>query len=137
VTSRLWEIVVDSHDPKRLAEFWCEVLGYRVLEEEEVLVEIGSAAPTREEARAAPVIPTLIFLRVPESKAVKNRLHLDVTPFDHTREEEVERLLALGATRADVGQSPDASWTVLADPEGNEFCVLRDVTESRTEPFGN
>jgi Glyoxalase-like domain len=62
-------------------------------------------------------------------------LHIDLSPFDRMREEEVERLLALGATLADVGQPADAKWTVMVDAEGNEFCVLRDVTEARTEPF--
>jgi Glyoxalase-like domain len=136
MTSRLLEVVVDCHDPKALAAFWCEVLGYHVMDEQEDLVEIAGPEPTVKEARAAPIPPTILFARVPESKTVKNRLHLDVTPYDRTRQEEVERLLALGATHADVGQGPDVHWTVLADPEGNEFCVLRDVTEARTEPFG-
>jgi hypothetical protein len=63
-------------------------------------------------------------LPVPEAKTVKNRLHLDVRADGSTQAAEVDRLLALGATRADVGQGPDATWVVLADPEGNEFCVL-------------
>jgi hypothetical protein len=69
--------------------------------------------------------PTLVFVRVPESKIVKNRLHLDVSPIDGSTEDEVTRLLGLGATRADVGQGPNQGWVVMADPEGNEFCVLR------------
>jgi hypothetical protein len=70
--------------------------------------------------------PTIVFIVVPEGKTVKNRLHIDVNPIDSTRPEEVERLLALGATRADIGQG-DVPWTVLHDPEGNEFCVLRSL----------
>jgi hypothetical protein len=68
--------------------------------------------------------PTLVFIKVPESKAVKNRLHIDVSPIDRGQDEEVERLLALGARRVDIGQG-EQSWVVLADPEDNEFCVLR------------
>lgn len=67
--------------------------------------------------------PGLLFLKVPEPKSVKNRLHLDLRPEDQSAE--VDRLLALGATRADVGQPTDASFTVLRDPDGNELCVLR------------
>ena len=67
--------------------------------------------------------PGLCILRVPETKAIKNRLHIDLSPDD--RDAEVERLLGLGATRVDIGQGDDVSWVVLADPEGNEFCVLR------------
>ncbi len=73
--------------------------------------------------RPGPVPPALTFARVPEGKTVKNRLHIDVNPTDREQNEEVERLLALGARRADVGQG-GASWVVLTDPEGNEFCVL-------------
>jgi hypothetical protein len=62
---------------------------------------------------------------VPEEKTVKNRLHIDVSPSGSDQNAEVERVLALGATRADVGQGRDVSWVVLADPEGNEFCILR------------
>jgi hypothetical protein len=67
----------------------------------------------------------MVFVSVPEGKTVKNRLHIDLAP--HTsqdREAEITRLEGLGAQRVDVGQADDASWTVLADPEGNEFCIL-------------
>ena len=76
-----------------------------------------------EQVRQAPVVPTLVFATVPEGKAVKNRLHLDLRPIGCSHEEEVERLIGLGARHADVGQG-DVPWVVLADPEGNEFCVL-------------
>jgi hypothetical protein len=126
MTSRFSEIIIDCHNPRTLAEFWCGVLGYRVIDQDEGdgAVEIASWAPEAEAIRRAPVPPTLVFILVPESKAVKNRLHIDVSPIDCSRDEEVERLIALGAQRVDIGQG-ERSWVVLADPEGNEFCVLR------------
>jgi hypothetical protein len=81
--------------------------------------------PTIEDVRARQMPPTVVFVGVPEGKAVKNRLHLDVSPIDASTADEVTRLLGLGATTADVGQGPDRKWVVMADPEGNEFCVLR------------
>ncbi len=137
MASRFIEIVVDCHDPRALAAFWAEVLGYHVYPEEDDWggVEIGpwETFPDdfRERMREAPGVPTIVFGPVPEGKAVKNRLHIDVSPTDRTTAEEVERLLALGATRVDVGQKGDESWTVLADPEGNEFCVLRSLADPR------
>ncbi|WP_405899154.1 VOC family protein [Streptomyces sp. NBC_00727] len=125
MTSRFTELAVDCHDPERLAAFWCEVLDFTVIDRTEDKVEIGSWVPTVEDVRARQMPPTVVFLRVPESRSAKNRLHLDVSPVDRTTEAEVTRLLALGATRTDVGQGPDRSWVVMADPEGNEFCVLR------------
>ena len=100
------------------------MLGYRIIDEDDSVVEIGTAKLTAEEVVRGPVPPTIVFVPVPEDKTVKNRLHIDVSPIDREPAEEVERLLALGATRADIGQG-DVPWTVLADPEGNEFCVLR------------
>ncbi|MFE6886904.1 VOC family protein [Streptomyces sp. NPDC057694] len=125
MTSRFTELTVDCRDPERLAVFWCEVLDFKVIDRREDMVEIGSWVPTVEEIRARQMPPTLVFIRVPEGKAVKNRLHLDVSPIDGSTEDEVTRLLGLGATRTDVGQGPDRSWVVMADPEGNEFDVLR------------
>lgn len=117
MTSRLANLHLDAVDPDRLARFWCQVLGWRVLDTDEDagLVEIGPA-----DGRW----PGLDIMRVPEAKTVKNRLHLDVRADGSTTADELERLLALGATRADVGQADDVSWVVLADPEGNEFCLL-------------
>ncbi|MGF1645897.1 MAG: VOC family protein [Kineosporiaceae bacterium] len=127
MTSRLTEISVDARDPRRLAEFWAAVLGYRILDEDgDTLVEIGSWEPTAEAYRAGPQPPTIVFAQVPEGKTVKNRVHLDVSPIDSDRDAEVDRLIALGARRVDVGQG-EQSWVVLADPEGNEFCVLRSL----------
>ncbi|MFC1437084.1 VOC family protein [Streptacidiphilus sp. N1-10] len=125
MTSRFTELVVDCHDPERLAAFWCEVLDFKVIDRSGAMVEIGSWVPTVEDVRARQMPPTLLFIPVPEGRTVKNRLHLDVSPIDGSTEAEVTRLIGLGATRADVGQGPDRSWVVMADPEGNEFCVLR------------
>jgi hypothetical protein len=115
---RFTELVVDANDPPALADFWSQVLDYRISDTSDELVQIEGPAP-----------PTLLFAKVPEKKTVKNRLHIDVNPTDRTQEEEVERIIGLGARHADVGQK-DVSWVVLADPEGNEFCVLR----SRVSP---
>jgi catechol 2,3-dioxygenase-like lactoylglutathione lyase family enzyme len=132
MTLRLRVVVVDCADPERLAAFWCAALGYEVVDQDEDGIGIGPGpVPSNEELRAGPVAPGIDFYRVPEGKSVKNRLHLDLTPVDGRQAEEVERLLALGATRADVGQGPDVSWVVLADPEGNEFCVLRGIPAAR------
>ena len=111
--SSLAVVVVDCHDPERLARFWAELLGYEVTDVDEEGISI--TAPDGSGVG-------LDFFRVPEDKQVKNRLHLDLRPDD--RDAEVARALALGATRADVGQGPEVSWVVLADPEGNEFCIL-------------
>jgi hypothetical protein len=133
MTSRLTELSLDCHDPDRLAEFWCAVLDWVVLESEPGLVEIGPAgrddATLLAEVRAGAVPPTMFLAQVPEEKVTKNRIHFDVSPVDRSQGEEVERLLSLGATRADVGQTGKETWTVLADPEGNEFCVLRSLAE--------
>lgn len=130
MTSRLTEINVDCADPARLAEFWCAALGYAVLETTDELIEIGPArgsdAALLETVRREPVAPSLFFAVVPEGKTVKNRLHLDLSPVDGTQADEVARLEALGASRVDVGQG-DVGWVVMADPEGNEFCVLRSL----------
>jgi len=127
MTSRFTELAVDCHDPERLAAFWCEVLDFKVIERSEGKVEIGSWVPTVEEVRARQMPPTVLFVQVPEGRAAKNRLHLDVSPIDGSTEDEVARLLGLGATKADVGQGPGRNWVVMADPEGNEFCVLRSL----------
>jgi hypothetical protein len=124
----LTEVVIDCHRPRALAAFWCEVLAYEIIDERDDLVEISGWHPTAEAVRQRIGPPTLIFVRVPESKTVKNRLHLDVSPIDRGRDEEVDRLLALGARHVDIGQG-EQSWVVLADPEGNEFCVLRSLDD--------
>ena len=125
MTSRFTELAIDCADPAALAQFWCTVLDYEVLEADGDVVTIGPRPSAADDERRGPVPPTLTFARVPEGKVVKNRLHLDVSPADREQEDEVRRLLALGARHADVGQG-DESWVVLTDPEGNEFCVLAD-----------
>lgn len=123
MTSRFTELGIDCADPGSLARFWCSVLDYEVQDEDDGVITIG-AAPVPEGMNGhGPVPPTLTFARVPEGKTVKNRLHLDLSPADREQDDEVRRLLELGARHVDVGQG-DASWIVLADPEGNEFCVL-------------
>ena len=123
MTSKFTELEIDCADPSGLARFWCSVLDYEVQDEDDGLVTIGSPKVADGENHAGPVPPVLTFARVPEGKTVKNRLHLDVNPTDREQDEEVRRLVDLGARRADVGQG-DVNWVVLADPEGNEFCVL-------------
>ncbi len=123
MTSKFTELAIDCANPQALARFWCAVLAYEIQDEEEGIVTIGSPLVPEGENQVGPVPPTLTFAHVPEGKTVKNRLHLDVNPTDSEQDEEVRRLLALGARRTDVGQG-DESWVVLADPEGNEFCVL-------------
>jgi len=136
MTSRFSELVIDAHDMRKLAEFWCAVLDYKILDEQSDVVEIGPkdfvgepgpemVAEWKGRARRGPPAPTIVFAPVPEGKEVKNRVHIDVSPLGDQLQE-VERLLALGATRADIGQG-DVKWVVMRDPEGNEFCVLRSL----------
>ena len=115
----LHHIVVDAHDLPGLARFWAQVLDWRILSEREREVVIGPE-------ETAPV--GMCFMPVTDQKIVKNRLHLDLVPNSVNRDAEIERILALGARRTDIGQTGKESWTVLADPEGNEFCVLRSKT---------
>lgn len=111
----LWEnLVVDADDPARLARWWAEALGYQIVYEQADEVEIR---------RSPDGLPALIFVPVPQAKTVKNRLHIDLRPAD--QDEEVERLVNMGARHVDIGQPADVNWVVLADPEGNEFCVLQ------------
>ena len=98
-----------------MADFWCSILGWEIVEQSDEGVSI--AAPDGS-------WPVIDFLPVPETKSLKNRLHLDLRADGITTPEELQRLLDLGASPVDVGQSPDVTWVVLADPEGNEFCLL-------------
>jgi predicted enzyme related to lactoylglutathione lyase len=112
-----WEqIVVDAEDPARLARWWAEALGYTIVNEEPDEIEIR---------RTPDELPGLLFGPAPDKKVVKNRLHIDLRPDD--QEAEVERLVDMGARPVDIGQG-DVGWVVLADPEGNEFCVLSSRT---------
>ena len=120
--SRLANIAVDAVDPELVAAFWCAALDWQVLEREDGLVSIGPAG-------GSDGCPGIDVVPVPEAKTLKNRLHLDLRAHGVSRDAELARLLALGARRVDVGQEPDVSWVVLADPEGNEFCLLARTTE--------
>jgi catechol 2,3-dioxygenase-like lactoylglutathione lyase family enzyme len=128
--SRLTEIVIDASDPAALAAFWTAALGYHVVRAEDGQVEIAAwerePADLADQVRQGAIPPAIIFVTVPEGKIVKNRLHLDLSPVDRSRDAEVERLIGLGARHADVGQG-NIRWVVLADPAGNEFCVLRSL----------
>ena len=120
-----WQCVcVDAHQPATLARWWAELLGWRLTYEEDdddqAVIEPPEGSPLID------VSPDLVFLKVPDDKSVKNRLHLDLRPDDQAAE--VARAEALGARRVSIGQSDDVSWVVLADPEGNEFCILRALT---------
>jgi hypothetical protein len=124
VDIRIQCIVVDSHDCELLARFWSQALGWRVTYESdgEWAIEPPEGDP------AVDVAPDILFVKVPDEKVTKNRLHLDLRPKDQAAE--VERLIGLGASRVDIGQGDSVSWVVLGDPEGNEFCVLAPLPAS-------
>lgn len=118
---RISELVVDCADPDRLAAFWSEVLGYVELGREgDGSIEIGPPGV----GFGGPQ-PTLVLSPSSDPRSGKLPLHIDVNPTDRDQDAELERLLALGARRADVGQTGAENWHVLVDPEGNEFCLLR------------
>jgi Glyoxalase-like domain len=120
VACRITELVLDCRDPGKLARFWSEVLDYRIVYEEPDGVEIAPPAPSQ----GMPSPTTLLFLRSDDPKHDKLRLHIDVSATDRTQDEELARLLELGARRIDIGQG-EQTWYVLADPEGHEFCLLQ------------
>ncbi|MFF4955351.1 VOC family protein [Streptomyces chattanoogensis] len=121
MTSLVRHITIDCTDPYRLAQFWAEVLDGSLAEDDH---------PGDPEALVTAAGSGLLFIAVPEKKDGKNRLHLDLQPQDRSREEEVERLLALGAVLVADHRRPDGTgWATLADPEGNEFCVERSAAE--------
>jgi Glyoxalase-like domain len=118
-----WQCMcVESVDPVPLGRWWAELLGWRITHEDanEVVLEPPAGSPQDG------VSPDILFLRVSHPKTIKNRLHVDLRPDDQSAE--VARAEALGAVRVDVGQDDDVTWVVLADPEGNEFCILRALT---------
>ena len=123
MTSRVGDIVIDCADPERLAEFWCGVLGYRMFDRDDTGVAI----------RGATVSPDILFIRVPERNSTKNRMHFDVCPTDRGQEEELARLIDLGARRSSIVGS--GSWLVLEDPEGNEFCLMSKRISPEPAPF--
>jgi hypothetical protein len=120
---RITELVLDCHDPEALSRWWCQVLDWVELDRDgDDVIEIGP--------RDRGAVPTLVLIRSAEPRRGKLPLHLDVNATDRDQPAELERLLGLGARQVDIGQG-DASWHVLADPEGNEFCLLR----SRVDPL--
>ena len=124
-----YTIVIDCRDPQAQARWWAEALDWQVIYD---TADEAVAIPKDIEDAAVDNLDEwmrrgqgLVFVLVPEGKDVKNRLHIDLAPhISQDRDAEIERLIDLGASRVDVGQSDDVTWTVLADPEGNEFCVL-------------
>ena len=116
---RISELVLNCSNPELLARFWSDVLGYVELDREDGYIEIGP------EAGFGGLQPTIILSPSSNPRTGRLPLHIDVNPTDRDQEAELERLLALGARPADVGQTGDESWHVLEDPEGNEFCLLR------------
>ena len=124
---RWYSVVIDCKDVSAQARWWAGVLGWDVIYEapDEVVIVPPYAL---EKAKTTPVEeqgPGLVFVPVPEGKQVKNRLHIDLAPrADDEQAAEVARLESLGATRTSVGETEAATWVVMADPEGNEFCIL-------------
>ncbi|HVC38693.1 MAG TPA: VOC family protein [Candidatus Dormibacteraeota bacterium] len=129
MTSRITEIIVDSRDPQTLAKWWAEVLDYHAAAPAPqgwVAISawpVEADRPDDDAYRLRAQVPSVVFVPVPEPKSGKNRVHWDVWSVDRTQAEEVAWLLERGARRVDVGQR-DVTWVVMADPEGNEFCVL-------------
>ncbi len=130
MSSRLSHTTIDCTNAYALSQFWNDVLGYTD-------VPGDPNEPGHEECMivgTAPA-PRLLFIEVPERKQIKNRLHFDLVPTDRTRDEETERVLALGATIIhDLRATDGTGWAVLADPEGNEFCILRSDSERTPRP---
>lgn len=117
---KITELVIDCADPELLAGFWCEVLGYVVLDRDEGDVQVGAPG-----AEFGGPQPTLLFSLSTDPRRGKLPMHLDVNATDRDQDEELQRLLAAGARKVDIGQTGTETWHVLADPEGNEFCLLR------------
>ena len=116
-------VIVHCREPRRLAAFWAEALGWTISVDDDQESVVEPQPGSREDC----VVPDLLFIRVAEPRHGQNRLHLDLRPEDQAAE--VARLEGLGAKRVDIGQGDDTTWTVMADIEGNEFCVLRALTE--------
>ncbi len=131
MTSRFDVLCVDCREPHRLAQFWSAVLDYRIVDEDDSGVNIAVGEREADgRPLPGPLPPAIDVIVVPEAKSTKNRLHIDLRPVGTSQDQEVARLLGLGARRVDVGQGPEVTWVVLADPEDNEFCVLRTPIEA-------
>jgi Glyoxalase-like domain len=122
MSSRASNFCIDAADPKAQTLWWAQVLDDFELDSETDLA--GDDGSGEEYGLVNTDGHALLFLRVPEPKTVKNRMHLCLRPVDRSRDEEVDRLLGLGATMVHDLRTPDSGWAVLADPEGNEFCLL-------------
>jgi hypothetical protein len=122
--SRIAVSAIDAAQPRVVADFWCGVLGGQIVEEDGSVISIAPPDGSW---------PTIDVSAVPENKTVKNRLHLDLRADGIATTDELARLLNLGARRRDVGQGDDATWVVLCDPEGNEFCPGEKRCEPRAE----
>lgn len=132
MSSRFGNLCVDSFDPYAQTMWWSQVLTDYVIDPDD---EIAPGDP--ECGLLGPDGQWLLFLKVPESKTVKNRTHICLRPVDRTRDEEVERLVAHGATiLSDLRTGPSSGWVVLADPEGNEFCVLVRLSDVEDDEEG-
>jgi hypothetical protein len=127
---RIQCLCIDTTDPAGLASFWEAALGWRRTYDRDEEVVLEPPEGSREDG----IVPDLLFLRVPEDKAGKNWLHIDLRPENQAAE--VARLEGLGGRRVDVGQGPGTSWIVMADPAGNEFCVLRALTAAELAESG-
>jgi predicted enzyme related to lactoylglutathione lyase len=124
MASSLRNITVDCTDALALARFWAQALGWNVYHDDDPEVLVAPEFPPTRTG------PTMLFIPVPEPRTVKNRMHVDLQPSDLTREEEVERLVGLGATVVEDHRSDDGTgWVWLADPEGNDFCVERGAAQ--------
>jgi len=130
MVSRISEICINCADPDTMAEFWSAAIGYPEIERDEMGVAI----------MGAPSFPSMLFVRTDDvggpPKTGRNRLHIDLSPTDRDQNAEVVRLESLGAKRIDIGQGTPP-WVVMADPEGNEFCVLRRRVPPEPEPLGS
>ena len=130
MASRISEICINCADPDTMAKFWSAAIGYPEIERDEMGVAI----------MGAPNFPSMLFVRTDDvgrpPKTGRNRLHIDISPTDRDQTAEVGRLESHGARRIDIGQGTP-SWVVMADPEGNEFCVLRRGVPPEPEPFGS
>ena len=130
MASRISEICINCADPDTMAKFWSAAIGYPEIERDEMGVAI----------MGAPNFASMLFVRTDDvggpPKTGRNRLHIDLSPTDRDQNAEVGRLESLGAERIDIGQG-SPSWVVMADPEGNEFCVLRRRVPPEPEPLGS
>ena len=130
MTSFVSHTTVDCHHAYELSEWWKGLLGY-------VDVEDDPNEPGHDECMILDPDTghAILFIEVPEGKTIKNRLHLDLTPTDRSRDEEVDRLLSHGATMHQDLRTPEGGWATLRDPEGNEFCILRSMDEVVAGPI--